>query len=400
MSTSLDTDQTRPLSSRLLPGVPLVESPLFAQSLDAIKLSEAERAIAVQLNTDGYAVFDFPDAEIDARIDRIKANLTPRYDADLSDPEALGQHANLRIQDAWRFDADVLAIATNEQVLALLGKLYGRRAIPFQTLNFPVGTQQRAHTDAAHFSSQPERFMCGVWLAMEDITAESGPLVYYPGSQKWPVVSNAMIGRRGWKSKHASAQTPFEEVWSAMATAQAIEPATFLARKGQALIWAANLLHGGSVRTDLKRTRWSQVSHYYFADCIYYTPAFSDEPLGRLDLRTITNVATGAVEPNMLSGEPIAPAQFSGAVHARRLWSRLFKRSSRAEPIMASPRANGQETLEPTTTRLPADFDPAGYLERNPDVASALQDPISHYLAHGRREGRSYRDLDPVSAEV
>jgi hypothetical protein len=49
----------------------------------------------------------------------------------------------------------------------------------------------------------------------------------------------------------------------------------FFACKGQALIWAANLLHGGSVQHDPARTRWSQVTHYYFRDCIYYTPAFS-----------------------------------------------------------------------------------------------------------------------------
>ena len=377
MPSPSDPVAAPPLSSRLLPGVPLVESPLFTKSLDAMALSPFERDIALQLNARGYAVFDFPDSEVDARIDRIKASLAPRYDADLSHPEALGPDANLRIQDAWRFDPDVMAVAANERILALLGKLYGRRAFPFQTLNFPVGTQQSAHTDAVHFSSLPERFMCGVWLAMEDITAESGPLVYYPGSHKWPVLSNAMIGRRGWKSARASAQTPFEAVWSAMVDAEGIEPETFLARKGQALIWAANLLHGGSRRTDLARTRWSQVSHYYFADCIYYTPAFSDEPLGRLDLRTITNIANGATEPNMLLGEPIGTPPIDGDARARRPWSRLLGGPGRVE----------------ASAGLPADFDPATYLLLHPDVAAAGVDAAAHYLAHGRQEGRTYRGM-------
>ena len=80
---------------------------------------------------------------------------------------------------------------------------------------------------------------------------------------------------------------------------------TFLARKGQALIWCANLLHGGSPQTDPTRTRWSQVTHYFFDDCIYYTPAFSDEPLGRLALREIVNVADGVSKPNRYLGEEI-----------------------------------------------------------------------------------------------
>jgi len=84
---------------------------------------------------------------------------------------------------------------------------------------------------------------------------------------------------------------------------------TLLPRKGQALIWSTNLLHGGSVRNDLRRTRWSQVSHYYFDDCIYYAPAFSDEGLGRLDLRGITNVATGEIEPSRYQGAIIGTVQ-------------------------------------------------------------------------------------------
>jgi hypothetical protein len=35
-------------------------------------------------------------------------------------------------------------------------------------------------------------------------------------------------------------------------------------KKGQAIIWHANLLHGGSPQTDKAKTRNSQVTHYYF----------------------------------------------------------------------------------------------------------------------------------------
>jgi hypothetical protein len=360
-----------PLSSSLLPGIPLVESPLFAASLKAMGLSEAEHTIAVQLNTRGFAVLDFPDPEIDARIDRIKANLAPHYAVDVADPAVLARGGDLRVQDAWTFDEDVRAIAANPALLELLAKLYGRRAFPFQTLNFPVGTQQPAHADAIHFSSQPERFMCGVWLAMEDVTAESGPLVYYPGSHAWPIVSNAMIGRRGWESDRISAQAPFQLAWDAMIDASEIAPEMFLARKGQALIWAANLLHGGSPRTDPTRTRWSQVTHYYFADCAYYTPAFSDEPLGRLDLRTITNAATGEIEPNRMMGEELVP--YRPATRRRSQLTRLFRRAP------------------PRDTQLPSDFNAAAYLVLNPDVAASGHDAATHYLAHGLGEGRRYR---------
>lgn len=263
--------------------------------------SPEETRIADDLNRKGYAVFDFPDLEIDARIERIQQNLSPRYGVDFTDPASHKIHAQ-RIQDAWTFDEDVRAIAANAAVLDLLSKLYGRRAFPFQTLNFPVGTQQAAHSDSVHFSSLPERFMCGVWLAMEDVGGEQGPLFYVPGSHKWPIVTNALIGRRGYGSKLSSAQDPYGPAWDALIAAHGAERETFLAKKGQALIWCANLLHGGSPQMDPTRTRWSQVTHYYFEDCIYYTPAFSDEALGQIDMRDLVSIEDGKPRPNTYLG--------------------------------------------------------------------------------------------------
>ncbi|MDZ4316516.1 MAG: phytanoyl-CoA dioxygenase family protein [Azonexus sp.] len=289
-----------------LPGLPLIESPLFPALLPKLGLSDEEARIGLELYHRGYAVFDFPDPELDDRIERIKRTLAPQYGIDFTDLESDKTIGQRRIQDAWQFDPDVRAIAANAAVIELLGKLYGRPAFPFQSLNFPVGTQQAAHSDMVHFSSQPEKFMCGVWLAMEDVTADSGPLFYYPGSHRWPVMSNALIGRGKADQELNSAQEPFGEAWQAMCAANDASPDVFLARKGQALIWCANLLHGGSPQADRRRTRWSQVTHYYFEDCIYYTPAFSVEVLGELALRQITAISDGQARPNLYLGQPVA----------------------------------------------------------------------------------------------
>jgi hypothetical protein len=311
-----------------LPGIPLIESPLFAQLLPAMGLSAEEERVARDLNRDGFAVLDFPDADLDARIARIQARLGPRYGVDLADPAADKTGGERRVQDAWRDDNDVRAIAANPAMLDLLHKLYGRPAFPFQTLNFPVGTQQGAHSDSVHFSSLPERFMCGVWLAMEDIGADAGPLFYVPGSHRWPVLNNAMIGRQGAGSALASAQDPYADAWAALCTAHGTATQTFLAKKGQALIWCANLLHGGSPQHDPRLTRWSQVTHYYFDDCIYYTPAFSDEAIGQLQLRAPVNVADGRPRPGRYLGQPV-PAHLDARATARRLRG-VMRRLSRA----------------------------------------------------------------------
>jgi hypothetical protein len=310
----------------LFPGVPLIESPVFNTIIDRMDLTETERRIASDLNRNGYALFDFPDTEIDARIERIRARFAPEFGIDDRNPTADKTPVIGRIQDGWQFDEDVRAIASNGTVLDLLSKLYGRRAFPFQTLNFPVGTQQHAHTDIVHFSSVPERFMCGVWLAMEDIDPGAGPLCYVPGSHKWPVISNTMIGRRGWRMDLDSAQIPYHDAWKALIAEHQAPLETFMARKGQALIWSANLLHGGSPQTDPTKTRWSQVTHYFFDDCVYYTPAFSDEPLGRLQLRAIVNVADGVPKPNIYLGEEI-PMPEPEPVRKPGIWRKIKRKA-------------------------------------------------------------------------
>ena len=361
------------LSQKLLPGVPLVESMLFSASLDQMGLSNSERDVAIQLNERGFAVFDFPDEGLEARIERIKADLTPQYDFDRWRAEGWAANDGLRVQDAWRTNDDVRAIAANEAVLELLSKLYGRRAFPFQTLNFPVGTQQHVHSDSIHFSSVPERFMCGVWLALEDIHEDAGPLVYYPGSHKWPILYNDAIGKVAGTETAEFAQPPFEAAWRALIDATGTRPEYFRPKKGQALIWAANLLHGGSRQNDPARTRWSQVTHYYFDDCAYYTPAFSDPLAGNLDLRDIVDVTTGKLAPNVYVDRPIAEVPKRGA----------------AAPAPAPVTADRWASLFPV--KAPKDFDPQRYLDLNPDVAASGIDPRKHYVRHGAKEQRRYK---------
>ncbi|WP_205710473.1 MULTISPECIES: phytanoyl-CoA dioxygenase family protein [Burkholderia] len=308
---------------RLLPGTPLIESPLFDIEVTHAELTREEREIAVALNRDGYVVIDFPDPELDSRITRIRNHLAPLF-ADTGSGSDGVYYGVGRIQDAWINDPDVKAIATNRKVLDLLGRLYGRTAFPFQTLNFRVGTQQKLHTDAVHFSSIPQRFMCGVWVALEDISSEAGPLHLVPGSHNWPMIDNAMAGRRGFGTSSESAQLPYQEIWDAMVEAKGAEIRTFKARKGQALIWCANLLHGGSPQIDPALSRWSQVTHYFFDDCVYYTPAFSDEYLGRLQLRDLVSIVDGTRKRNSYLGDEVV-AQASGTRDSQTLTGRLRK---------------------------------------------------------------------------
>jgi hypothetical protein len=190
-------------------------------------------------------------------------------------------------------------------------------------LNFPVGTQQAFHSDSVHFSSIPERFMCGIWVALEDIGEGAGPLEYYPGSHKWPIVYNEQLGIRMSDSSMDVSQAVYHDVWTALVEKRGIAPHYFRARAGDALIWAANLLHGGSRQRDPNLTRWSQVTHYFFENCCYIAPMLSDVPIGKLEMRRLVDIATGQQVPNVYVDKVMRPTtNFKFSTRLRRLIKR------------------------------------------------------------------------------
>lgn len=58
-------------------------------------------------------------------------------------------------------------------------------------LNFPRGSQQETRSDTYFFNSIPSGFMCGVWVALENIHPDSGPLLYSPGRSSSAGITNA-----------------------------------------------------------------------------------------------------------------------------------------------------------------------------------------------------------------
>jgi ectoine hydroxylase-related dioxygenase (phytanoyl-CoA dioxygenase family) len=245
---------------------------------------------------DGYLVFDsgIPHEVLDG----VLADVGDQYEPARIENGVV--YTPGRIQDAWRVSRNVRAVALAPRVLSLLHELYDRVPLPFQTLNFAKGTEQAAHSDTLHFNAMPAGFMCGVWVALEDMDMDVGPLVYYAGSHRLPEVTFGRIGgllpfllspsyERGVRLLRRfglarSVVTPrenltealyvryYEPYVAALIERHRLEPRYATIRKGQALIWAANLLHGGSPQRDRARTRHSQVTHYFFEGCRYYRP--------------------------------------------------------------------------------------------------------------------------------
>jgi hypothetical protein len=197
----------------------------------------------------GYLRFDV--AALNA--DRIIADVAPLY------------RGKTRVQDAWRRLASVRALACNEAIMALVSELIGCRVFPFQTLNFRRGTEQDLHRDSTYFDTVPSGLMAGVWVAFEDMDLGNGPLRFFPGSHR--------------------GETGAQELG--------------IMREGEAIIWHAHLLHGGSPIADAGRTRHSQATHYYAAGCSYIQPhrGIAKQPTDIRDGRAVPSYYLGRKSP-------------------------------------------------------------------------------------------------------
>ena len=172
---------------------------------------------------------------------------------------------------ANRISPIIKNVTYTPKLISILNFLLGKEVVPFQTLNFIKGSNQRAHSDSIHMTTYPLGYLIAVWVALEDTYENNGPLFYYRGSHKLPYLLNndfndtstaLKLGRKDYKD--------YEDVTEEIIQKNHLEKEVFLAKKGDVFIWHANLIHGGSPIIDHSLTRKSMVIHYYAKDVIKY----------------------------------------------------------------------------------------------------------------------------------
>ena len=163
------------------------------------------------------------------------------------------------------------SIGENENLKQLLSTLMGGKAKLFQSINFLMGSEQDTHSDSIHMTTYPLGGLLGVWIALDDITLENGPLHYYIGSHKLPYYLNRDYGNEGtYFTLGSKGYEAYEEMIAKKIEEHKIEKTVFLAKKGDLLIWHANLFHGGNKHIDKTQTRKSMVLHYFNEKAICY----------------------------------------------------------------------------------------------------------------------------------
>ena len=146
----------------------------------------------------------------------------------------------------------------------------------FQTLYFERGSEQPAHQDTAFVQVKPPLEFMASWIALEDIHEGCGELMYYPGSHRLP---DQLFGKRQTKALPAgdAAVPTYSQDLAARCESAGHRLQLFRPRRGDALLWAADLAHGGAPRTNAL-TRRSLVTHYCPA---HRRPGYARGPFSR-----------------------------------------------------------------------------------------------------------------------
>ncbi len=144
-------------------------------------------------------------------------------------------------------------------VLDFLDHLFTARAAVNSTHFFEQGSEQAVHRDTPFFYADPmPGEFVGVWVVLEDVTADSGALTYIPSGHKVQVdlAEVRTAGDVGAMFRR------YCELVGELCADQGLRPEQYIPSKGDVAIWHPELPHGGSPITRPGATRRSLVAHY------------------------------------------------------------------------------------------------------------------------------------------
>jgi ectoine hydroxylase-related dioxygenase (phytanoyl-CoA dioxygenase family) len=237
----------------------------FEARLNAKSFTDTEKQAIREWREKGYIIFNrFFSEDLVEQINKEIERLLADKESNINDFN--------KIMFANKQSELIKGITLDPKLLSILSFILGKEVIPFQTINFITGSEQRTHSDSIHMTTYPLGYLIAIWIALEDIGPGQGPLSYYPGSHQMDYILNKDYDKGGTAlklgdDKHYSA---YEDKIEEVAKASGIPKQVFSAKKGDILIWHANLLHGGEPITNAGSTRKSMVIHYFAKDVIKY----------------------------------------------------------------------------------------------------------------------------------
>lgn len=246
------------------PNHPLIEKDGLSATQLYLASSEENKKSILDFNDTGFCILKsyLPGDVVD--------NVNTEIDTLLKDKKIKFGYGG-KIMFAIHSSKLLNSIGNDKTLHELLSVLLNGNSILFQSINFIKGSEQDTHSDSIHMTTYPLGGLLGVWIALEDVGEDNGPLHYYPGSHKLPYYLNKdydnvgnsfLIGNKSYSSYEKMIEKKIKDL--------GIKKEIFKAKKGDLLIWHANLFHGGERHKNPNTTRKSMVFHYFKENSICY----------------------------------------------------------------------------------------------------------------------------------
>ena len=238
-------------------------------------ISESEAELVGHWIDHGYVVI--PRAADETLVDQARGDLEACLDGRMPRPllsywdeeetkrfvparRELVSKREAKILDLHRISPAVQRLIFSEPIRRFLHLVFERPALAFQTLTFLYGSEQSLHQDSAYVRVTSPLELVASWIALEDIEEGSGELTYYPGSHRLP--EWLFDGQFKWAPRNSPELECYSQRLRQRALDANLKPRIFRPRRGDALIWSADLIHGGTPRSKPGATRRSIVTHY------------------------------------------------------------------------------------------------------------------------------------------
>lgn len=201
-----------------------------------------------------------PDSLIDAYVAEREKVLggTPKWRSGWNDPTPY-----LRIQSMKEL---ALHRALTEKIAELIGSEPGLHLC----LTGFQSTERAWHQDSyLNPESVGENYLAA-WIALDDISPDAGPFEYAPGSHLWPVIQREKV----WNQMRKIGQDPSLPTWPSDSQGwvgeacdfeikrRNAETRTFIAKRGDVLLWHSSLVHRGSEPINRDIERRALIAHY------------------------------------------------------------------------------------------------------------------------------------------
>ena len=241
----------------------------------------------------GFVVLEsaVPDREVERALADLEAAYSGAFEALLFECRAVSRENtpwqrefNLRpakALDLHMFSEAIRDLIFSERVMEFVQLVFDAKAFASQSLGFYRGSAQDAHQDSAYVPYTRQRHFVASWIALEDVQAGAGELFYLKGSHR--LADYLFASRFKSVAEAARCEVAKEQLDREIpehvrglperSAANGMTEETFLAKRGDVLIWHADLAHGGKP-ISVSRSRRSVVTHY----CPKYSvPLFAEQ---------------------------------------------------------------------------------------------------------------------------